>query len=596
VRRLFIAGAFGAAALMFIATASATPGDLDATFGRGGVVRTDIGFIDTANDVAVQSDGRIVAAGTVDEGGTRNVFAARYLSDGSLDSSFGGDGVVVPDRYRQVAPRLVVQSDGKVVLATRSEFGGGLLFVYRFNADGTPDTSFGSSGDGTVVLSPPAGTFVVNVAGAGLVANEKIVVALRANYRSGKEVVALARLNEDGSGDTSFGAGGFVIAERTASWTPLGFTLQDDGRMLVAGFAFPPPGRFYLDAFVARFDATGSLDTSFDGDGIAVLERPSNGTEFQALAVAPDGSVLAGGREWGSIYNQNRWLLAKYTSSGSLDAAFGTDGLTFFDPGTGDDVILDLGATSAGIYATGWSESLTVGLPLALFTDEGALDPDFGSGGLAGVSGEFSRGAWRLDVQADGRVVVFGSIQSFAPTFNQDLYFARYEGGPTDTTAPVINLPSVVNGDATGPQGGPVVYSSFVSAVDDVDGAVPVSCSPISGGMFAIGNTTVSCSATDAAGNSSNGNFLVHVRDASEQVADLLALVDSYQLGKLGTSLHDKLVTVQRFLAAGKPRQAEDNLEAFINQVEAQRGKGLSQEQADALESAAQRVMDVIEP
>lgn len=596
MHRLVIAGVLSAVALVLVTAASAAPGDLDATFGESGVVRTDVGFIDTASDIAVQPDGRIVAAGTVDESGTRNVFAARYLSDGSPDTSFGGDGVVVSDRYHQVAPRLVVQSDGKVVLATRSEFGGGLLFVYRFNADGTPDTSFGSSGNGTAVLSPPTGTFVVNVAGAGLVADEKIVVALRANYRSGKEVVALARLNEDGSGDTSFGAGGFVIAERSASWTPLGFTLQDDGRMLVAGFAFPPPGRFYLDAFVVRFDATGSLDTSFDGDGIAVLERPTNGTEFQALAVAPDGSVLAGGREWGSIYNQNRWLLAKYTSNGSLDAAFGTGGLTFYDPGTGDDVILDLGATNAGIYATGWSESLAVGLPLALFTEEGALDPDFGSGGLTGVAGQFSRGAWRLDVQTDARVVVFGSIQSFTPTFNQDLYFARYEGGPTDITPPVLNLPSVVNADATGPQGGPVEYSSFVSATDDVDGAVLVSCNPMSGSTFPIGDTVVSCTATDATGNSSTGTFTVHVKGSAEQVDDLLTLVDSFGLGKLGTSLHDKLVTVQRFLAAGKPRQAEDNLEAFINQVETQRGKGLSQEQADALESAAQRIMDVIEP
>jgi len=593
VYRFAIAGALGAA-LIFAATSSATPGDLDATFGADGAVRTDIGFIDTASDIAVQSDGRIVAAGTVDQGGTRNVFAARYLADGSLDPSFGSDGVVVPDRYHQVAPRLVVQSDGKVVLATRSEFGGGLLFVYRFNADGTPDMSFGSSGDGTTVLSAPADTFVASVAGTGLVADERIVVALRAHYRSGKEVVALARLNADGSGDTSFGVGGFVIAERSASWTPLGFTLQDDGRMLVAGYAVPAPGRFYIDAFVARFDTTGSLDASFDGDGIAVLERPTNGTEFEALAVAPDGSVLAGGREFGSIYNQNRWLLAKYTSSGKLDAAFGTDGLAFYDPGTGDDAILDLGATNAGIYATGWTENSSLGLPIALFGDDGILDATFGNGGLAGLAGQPTHGAWRLAVQADGKVIAFGSVQSWEPTFNQDLYFARYQGELTDALAPTLQLPLVVRADATSPDGVSVDYSSQVSATDIIDASPVVSCTPPWGSTFPIGDTTVSCTATDAAGNSSSGSFTVHVKGAAEQVADLIALVDSYNLRLLGTALHDKLVKVQEFLAANKSKRACEKLDSFLAQVKEQRGRRISEEQADRLTLDARRIKAVI--
>ena len=85
------------------------------------------------------------------------------------------------------------------------------------------------------------------------------------------------------------------------------------------------------------------------------------------------------------------------------------------------------------------------------------------------------------------------------------------------------------------------------------------------------------------------------MKGAAEQVDDLLVLVDSYGLGKLGSSLHDKLVTVQRFLAAGKNRQAEDNLASFIAQVDAQRGKGLTEAQADALTTAALRILDVIE-
>lgn len=93
----------------------------------------------------------------------------------------------------------------------------------------------------------------------------------------------------------------------------------------------------------------------------------------------------------------------------------------------------------------------------------------------------------------------------------------------------------------------------------------------------------------------SSASFTVRVKGAPEQVADLTTVVDSRPPGKLGTSLHDKLVTVQRFLAAGKPRQAEDNLASFTNQVDAQRGKGLTDVQADALKTAALRIIEVIE-
>jgi len=162
-----------------------------------------------------------------------------------------------------------------------------------------------------------------------------------------------------------------------------------------------------------------------------------------------------------------------------------------------------------------------------------------------------------------------------------------------DTAPPTLVVPSEVTVDATSPEGAVVVYS--VSASDNVDPNPTVSCAPPSGSTFPIGDTTVSCTATDEAGNTSApGTFTVHVKGAEEQVADVIAVVDGYQLGKLGSSLHDKLVTVQRFLAAGKPQQAMENLASFISQVDAQRGKGLTPSQADALTSAAQRITNVI--
>jgi probable HAF family extracellular repeat protein len=191
------------------------------------------------------------------------------------------------------------------------------------------------------------------------------------------------------------------------------------------------------------------------------------------------------------------------------------------------------------------------------------------------------------DVNEAGQIVGGSSTGGVFPSTHAVLW--KPAG---DSTLPTLALPADIALDATGPNGTQVTYT--VTATDDIDPSPTVNCSPPSGSVFAIGDTTVACTATDAAGKVASGSFQVHVRGAEEQVAALIALVDSYGLGKLGTSLHDKLVTVERFLAAGKLQQAEDNLEAFIAQVDSQRSKGLTNEQADALETAAERILDVI--
>jgi uncharacterized delta-60 repeat protein len=493
MHRFVISSFLGAAALVFATEATAAPGDLDATFGVGGVVQTDVGYFDSPSDLAIQPDGKIVAVGTVDyENGNRSIFVARYLENGSPDGGFGIGGKVVPIRYHQVGPALALQSDGRIVLATRGETDGGPVFLYRFNVDGTSDGTFGTAG--TAVLSPPQGVGIAGVVGVAIVSGGKIVVGLRGDPVSGGATVAFARFNADGTPDAAFGAGGFVNVSHDVLWLPLGFALQPDGRMLVAGTVWQP-GRVVLDAFVARFNADGTLDASFDADGIAIVQRPSNGTEFQSVALASDGSILAGGREFGSIYNENDWLLAKFTSEGILDPAFGAAGSTVYDPGSGDDALLDLSVTPAGIFATGLIQNGSLGLPLALFRENGLLDSDFGAGGFAGLPGQFTFGAWRLAVQADGKVIVLGVVQSFVPTFNQDLYLARYEGSECLSTKVSFDLsPRTLNLLSKGrwmtgtlepaPPASPVdidVGSILLNGTVPVDRSAPVSIGDVDG-------------------------------------------------------------------------------------------------------------------
>jgi probable HAF family extracellular repeat protein len=161
-----------------------------------------------------------------------------------------------------------------------------------------------------------------------------------------------------------------------------------------------------------------------------------------------------------------------------------------------------------------------------------------------------------------------------------------------DTTSPVIQVPAPITANATAPSGATVAYS--VSANDPDDSVSSLTCTPASGSTFAIGDTTVNCTATDSSGNTATASFVVHVRGAAEQLANLSTNLDSYNLGKLGTSLHDKLVTVQRFLAANKPQQACASLADFYSEVQSQSGKGLSVSQAFDLAGSASRIMNVI--
>jgi len=87
--------------------APAAPGDIDPTFGVGGVARVDLGYFDSASDLAIQPDQKILAAGTVSDSG-RNVFVLRLLANGSLDPGFGAGGIVMPNRFHQIAPQLAL--------------------------------------------------------------------------------------------------------------------------------------------------------------------------------------------------------------------------------------------------------------------------------------------------------------------------------------------------------------------------------------------------------------------------------------------------------------------------------------------------------
>jgi len=265
-------------------------GTLDPTFSGNGTVLTDFGsgHNDVAYAVALQPDGKIVVAGAsfVRDLSSDGVFAlARYLRTGTLDPSFGGDGTVLTDfgsSRGDSASALALQPDGKIVVAGSSSISGGnLSALARYLPNGTLDTSF--SGDGKVTTDV-GGTNWGSASALALQPNGKIVVAGMSNA-SGNSDIALARYLPNGTLDTSFSGDGTVLTNfgSGSNEEATALAIQPrDGRLVVAGvtwarasgnqdFALARYHAIHCNGVVATRVGTAGNDTLMGTEGPDVL-------------------------------------------------------------------------------------------------------------------------------------------------------------------------------------------------------------------------------------------------------------------------------------------------------------------------------------
>ena len=295
-------------------------GEDDGSGARTGRLHVNTGadeFVhDTAHALARQSDGKLVMAGDteVTEDGTNWVRFAlvRVDADGSVDSAFGSndDGIVVSpasqhspgEQWDEVVTAIALRRDGSLPADDRITvvgygFAGEYSLVRRYLADGQPDTSF--DGDGTLVIHHrnDEGDVVgfSEIAHAVLQEDGKLLVT----GESGERAFTVMRFHADGRLDTGFGVGGRASVRFSAEGDydiPGALALQADGRILLAGYFSNPATSYDLDFGVARLLPDGSPDTSFGG-GDAVAIHPLSAREdiATALAVLPDGAIVAAG-------------------------------------------------------------------------------------------------------------------------------------------------------------------------------------------------------------------------------------------------------------------------------------------------------------
>ena len=289
-------------------------GRLDRSFGRGGKIITSITSGGESEVLALvqQTDGRLVTAGFRIVLPSPGVFAiTRYHANGRLDRSFGGGTGTVTTAFGPgaAAKALVQQSDGKLVAAGVSSGGGGRFTLVRYNADGSPDPSFGE-GTGTVVTQfiPGLATSDSNTGQASALvqqADGKLVAAGTSTSGLGPAVyqnrIALVRYNADGTLDPTFGAGtGIVITVIGGCTSASALVLQPDGKIVVAGASGPctvlsEPGARSPDFFtLVRYNVDGTLDQSFGRLGSGAVTVPSGGGASDLVQQA-NGKLVAAG-------------------------------------------------------------------------------------------------------------------------------------------------------------------------------------------------------------------------------------------------------------------------------------------------------------
>lgn len=282
-------------------------GQLDKTFGTNGWVLTPIypftgaGVNDMANALTIAPDGKIIVAGVT---GTflADFAVARYNPDGSLDTSFGGDGTVVTDIGGQdSANAVIVQDDNKILVAGNGWTSGSNedFTLVRYNEDGSLDSAFGSGGIVTTDFSGGAD----RAQGLALLPDGRIIVAGVGQVSGGcfpnpceRYGVAAAQYLADGRLDSSFGAGGGVLYDFVTTSGIYALARRPDGKLILGGH------HGNEDFLIISLHPDGSFDESFGGTGAVVAGFGPGADRANAVLVQPDGSIIAAGRASTDIF------------------------------------------------------------------------------------------------------------------------------------------------------------------------------------------------------------------------------------------------------------------------------------------------------
>lgn len=368
---------------------AAAAGALDPTFDSDGKVVTNIRGVDEIHAIVIQPDGKIVAAGTSD----KDFSLARYNPNGSLDSTFDSDGKVLTDinGVDNIANAIALQNNGKIVVAGYNSIGSEHDFALaRYNSNGSLDSTF--DGDGIVVTDRDQAELCNAVA----ILSDGDIIAAGVTDRWFENDFMLIRYSSNGS------LGFIRITSIKLHDFANAIAIQPDGKIIVAGDSFNAGGT--LDFSLVRYNSNLSLDTTFDYDGKVVTDIRGQDNYGYALALQPDGKIVMAGTT-----GLNDFALVRYNSNGSLDSTFDGDGIVVTDFG-GIDVAKAVAIQADGkIVAAGLSNRLgTYDLALTRYNTNGSLDTTFDEDGKVLTNIGTTDYGYAVALQSNGKIVAAG--------------------------------------------------------------------------------------------------------------------------------------------------------------------------------------------
>jgi uncharacterized delta-60 repeat protein len=401
-------------------------GAVDNTFSGDGRLIDITSKAGSNEDVAIQSDGKIVVAGYTFTGETnlgRSLIVRRYNSNGTPDTTFGSGGAVITELGEDdPGAQLLIQPDGKILIGT-------LGLVVRLNSNGTFDSTFGG-GDG-----------VANYAGFAIAqaSDGKIYAA------SGDTV---RRLKADGSLDTSFGSSGARVLAGTTpaiSFSIYDLDLQTDGKLIATGHAEKDVGGFG----VVRLTTGGAIDTAFADHGLFFNSEDYDDIAH-AAAIQADGRIIIVGNEGDGDVD-----LVRINPDGTYDRNFGLDGsgVLYHDSVGYVNSVMDVEIQSDGKFIIAGTTDLTGNgnyeMFLRRFNSDGTSDVSFSGDGTGHYNfGKEDDGTFYDDegravaIDASGRFVIVGSVAG-------RLAIARVQGGGTSDRAQLSsNGDLIINGSS----------------------------------------------------------------------------------------------------------------------------------------------------
>jgi uncharacterized delta-60 repeat protein len=398
-------------------TAGPVKAGLDAAYGKQGVSATPLSTTehDRFMAVAVAPDGKIYGAGFVNQGGDQAMAVARIDATGALDKTFGTNGFAVANaavggKTAELARSVAIQSDGKIVIggpiehdtkATGDAAKDTDAAVARFDNTGKLDTTFGKGGIAII------------------------------DFGTGKATSATAYV-----GDTSWGLG--VAGDRVVVF----------GSKLAAG-----ADRVDTDFVLAALNKDGVLDTTFGTGGMVTVDSKGNGVDNpRNLIVQSDGKIVATGysRDGDGVVSP---VLIRTSATGQLDSAFGTNGLATAKvlPGVAESYSLSQQGDKyvlAG-YGRGADANEKVDLIVYRFTGAGQWDSTFGTNGITriDIAKEDDR-ARTMTVLPDQRILAVGSGKQTAANIDGMLVLLSKDGAPVTDFGTGGNLISDLGGPA----------------------------------------------------------------------------------------------------------------------------------------------------